>query len=819
MKNIVRILILFISFSIIISSCIDDDGLTSINETIPTNIEAIVTFSSDNSGTVTIEPFAQGAAGFQILFGDEENEEPTEVPIGESASNVYGEGTFMATITAVSVSGGTASITEDIMISFDPPENLAVDIQTQDLRTIVTPSATGVAAFDVFFGIADTVEAVTIAPGESAEGVFPNEGEFQIVTVARSSGAASTRDTSTVTVRQNVVLPLGFESTRPMFTGFEGAFTEIISNPASDGTNQSTTVARTIKSEGSTASAGSFLELDEPINFNVFNQIAISVNIPVDSASIVLRLEPAGGSSIDAIEVDALSTVVDEWQELLFDFRGEITTETEFQRITIVFDTENTGSGAAFLFDNIVPQVAPTAMLPEGFEADTIPVELFAFGGTIEEGVIANPFPSGINRSENVGTVIKGNGASATAGVGIRFAQNIDFSGLQFLTVDVFSPRAGVPIRLRAQDASDFNTGFDVTITNTLGGQWEELFFDFAGVDLDQNLNELILFFDDGNMGDGTNYLFDNFEFSNGGGAPPMPDPEPELGPIELLTNGDFENGAEPWLAGVENGIDPGLLTTDGGNTFYSVNVDSPNPDQPFLVNLSQMVEIINGSTYILTFTAFSDVSRGITAGIGLSDGDFSNNTETVNLSTESQTFTLILPANGFGAPNARVLFDLNGESGMVNIDDVSLLLFNDGLLSNGNFEDGAVPWTIGTGTDPVPIAMEDGNSFYSVDVQAAGAPFDVNMSQTVQIAQGETYTLTFNAWSNVSRSIIAGIGLSDGDFSNNSVAVNLSTEIQNFTLTLTADGFGANNARVLFDNGAEIGVVNIDNVSLVLVE
>jgi hypothetical protein len=33
-------------------------------------------------------------------------------------------------------------------------------------------------------------------------------------------------------------------------------------------------------------------------------------------------------------------------------------------------------------------------------------------------------------------------------------------------------------------------------------------------------------------------------------------------------------------------------------------------------------------------------------------------------------------------------------------------------------------------------------------------------------IVQGKTYTLTFDAWSDRARSVIAGIGLSGGDFS-----------------------------------------------------
>ncbi|NKI33063.1 family 16 glycosylhydrolase [Croceivirga thetidis] len=138
------------------------------------------------------------------------------------------------------------------------------------------------------------------------------------------------------------------------------------------------------------------------------------------------------------------------------------------------------------------------------------------------------------------------------------------------------------------------------------------------------------------------------------------------------------------------------------------------------------------------------------------------------------------------------------------------------GELINGDFEAGADPWTVGVGSDPAPVVTVDGNTYYSVMVETAGDVFSVNLSQTgLNIVPGTNYVLQFDAWSDRDRSIIAGIGLSGGDFANSSVPVNLTMDMQTFTLNLNADGFGDANSRVLFDNGGEVGMVNIDNVSL----
>ena len=84
-------------------------------------------------------------------------------------------------------------------------------------------------------------------------------------------------------------------------------------------------------------------------------------------------------------------------------------------------------------------------------------------------------------------------------------------------------------------------------------------------------------------------------------------------------------------------------------------------------------MEIIQGKTYFLTFDAWSDTNRSIDAGIGLSADPWSNDKETIQITPKRTTFTLTLDSAGFGALDARVLFDIGGEVGEVNIDDVSL--------------------------------------------------------------------------------------------------------------------------------------------------
>lgn len=280
-----------------------------------------------------------------------------------------------------------------------------------------------------------------------------------------------------------------------------------------------------------------------------------------------------------------------------------------------------------------------------------------------------------------------------------------------------------------------------------------------------------------------------------------------------LLTNGDFEDGSTSWLVGVDDNS-PAPVVTTAGNTHYSVNVTAAG--NPYDVNMSQKVEIIQGKTYTLTFDAWSDRSRAIVAGIGLSKDPWSNDAETVDINTTRTTYTLTLSSADFGAADARVIFDLGAAIGVVNIDNVSLIAGTGNILANSNFEDGSTSWIVGVDDNsPAPVVTTAGNTYYSVNVTAAGNAYDVNLSQKVAIVQGNTYTLTFEAWSDRSRAIVAGIGLSKDPWSNDSETVNITATKTVYTLNLSAAEFGATDARVIFDLGAAIGVVNIDNVSL----
>jgi len=397
----------------------------------------------------------------------------------------------------------------------------------------------------------------------------------------------------------------------------------------------------------------------------------------------------------------------------------------------------------------------------------------------------------------------------AYAGI-ITEAAPINAAAMEMVHFDVWSTNVNAfKIKFVDFNGTGYNGGTDnieFEVSNTIDQEGEWVSFDLPLSDFTDvpfsDINQTVISADPV----GTVFI-DNLYFYKAASGPSFDD--------GLLTNGDFENGSDSWIVGVDDSA-PATVVTTNGNTYYSVNVEAAG--NVYDVNVSQKVALNEGTSYTLTFDAWSDTNRSIVAGIGLSGPPWTNTGAPLDITTSRTTFSFTYSSIGFGASDARVLFDIGGEVGLVNIDNVSLIVGSGNLLSNGDFENGSDPWIVGVDdSTPAPVVTNNGNTYYSVNVETAGNVYDVNMSQKVELIEGNSYTLTFDAWSDTSRTIVAGIGLSGPPWTNTGAPLSITTTRTTYTFTYTAIGFGATDARVLFDIGGEVGLVNIDDVTLSL--
>lgn len=227
--------------------------------------------------------------------------------------------------------------------------------------------------------------------------------------------------------------------------------------------------------------------------------------------------------------------------------------------------------GFLFFFLLLLASNSFTQSLPINFEGDVTTANFVNFdGGTAI--VTDNPQTSGINTSANVGRIVRDGGA-IFAGSKILLDNNLDFSVLTKITMKVYTTApAGTTVKFKLEGAGPATEADALT---TVSGQWETLEWVFLGVS--NQLNEVVLMFDFGNVGDGSansTFYFDDIEQIAGPTAP-----VPATLPIDFessVVSTDFisydgaslEVVANPQMNGINTSSTVAQVVKDGGRFF-----------------------------------------------------------------------------------------------------------------------------------------------------------------------------------------------------------------------------------------------------------
>lgn len=290
------------------------------------------------------------------------------------------------------------------------------------------------------------------------------------------------------------VTPISFETGFEM-SSFDGGDIMLVGNPDATG-NTSGMVLKLVKGDGQTW-AGS--KLTVPSAFSVANTtVTAKVWSPRVGLNLLMKYEDATAwpNTVASAEIVATTTVANQWEELTFDFAG-IDATVDFVNLVLIMDNGTVGDGSddyTLYIDDI------SAAASFDFE---IAKAISSFDGG-EMSVVANPDATG-NTSPMVAKLVKGAGQT-WAGSKITTATPFVFGGTT-VTVQVYSPRVGLELLMKFEDATAWpNTvaTAEVVATTTVANQWEELTFDFAGLDATVDFLNLVLIMDNGTAGDGS---------------------------------------------------------------------------------------------------------------------------------------------------------------------------------------------------------------------------------------------------------------------------------------------------------------------------
>jgi len=504
-----------------IVSCEDADKLQNVNLGQPGNISVDFDITQNNSGLVSITPSGNNVSEFRIDFGDGSEVSPA-FQNGNSVEHIYEEGTYNVSVSGFNLNGASTTITQELVISFLPPENLEVDITkaADDPFTInIEASATNAVGFDVFFGDEqEGDEATTFMLNESISHTYEEVGTYTVTLTALSGGEATTTYTEEIEIFDPLVLPIDFESETidyafNNFGGGEDLGIPIVDNPDSNAVNDSPKVGSYTKVAASEPWAGTAATLNTPIGFSGTSSISVDVYSPSAGTPVLLKIENSQDPENQFLEVEMNTTVANEWETLTFTFT-DIEEDVDYDNVVLFFNFNTPGTGETYYFDNIQLAQLFTVELPLDFESDPEDYEFTEFGGA-PTNVEANPDPSGENTSAQVAKTLKTDGAQDFAAAFIDLNTAVDFTISDQIELKVWSAVPDTNVILKFEDINNSDNAAEATATTTTTGQWETLTFDFSGADTSFELKRTIVFFNLGTAGQGNEYYFDDINYIN----------------------------------------------------------------------------------------------------------------------------------------------------------------------------------------------------------------------------------------------------------------------------------------------------------------
>ena len=566
MKKFKYLLNIFLA-SILVFACVEEienniDFVDTID--VPTNISAMISITQDNTGVVTITPTGEGVVSYSVDFGDGSNESESINP-GNSVVHTYPEGTYEATIIAVGLNGEVTETVVSVVVSYSAPENLVVVINNvpgNPFDINVSATADLAASFEVYFGDQGPEEAPTpLQIGETLTYTYSAVGEYSVTVVALSGGAATTEYIEVITITNPLLMPIDFEdsSLNYSFVDFGNAQSTVIPNPDPSAINTSATVGQSFKFNGSETWAGSFLTIDEPVDFSSLNNIAVDVWTSEFGEVVKLKLENSANPDINT-EVDMTTSVNQGWETLIYDFSASDLSQ-DYDRIVIFFDFGNVGDDTSYYFDNIrlsLPAVSNFTTV-EDFQGE-LPGN-FAFGGVEGVQLVSNPNPTGVNTTSTAMQFTKTDGAEVWGGMGFAVDGIINFNGTNQIKINSYAPEAGkvVKVKLETIEGNVDGLTYEFDMTTTVANQWEVLTYDFsAAPDLDYV--SFIVFYDFGNQNAGV-YHFDEIQVGMGEYIPSQA-PSIAIENFEGELPGNFAFGGVEGVQIVENPNVSGTNTT-----------------------------------------------------------------------------------------------------------------------------------------------------------------------------------------------------------------------------------------------------------------
>ena len=468
-----------------------------------------------------------------------------------------GGGTADTTAPVVTITDSVSATTAtgDVTFTFTFNEDVGTSFTVDDVA--VTGGTKG-----AFTRIGGTSATLVVTPTPNASGSIEVTLASGRVTDAAGNGnaaASSLQAFNTVVPVVETRLVTFDETTAPTLTGFGGAEDATVVVDPAGGTNK---VAKIVKSGTAELWAGTTVSVCAnnaiaTIPFSAtLKTLTARVYSPNAGIPVRMKVEDAADPA-KSVETEATVTTANGWQTLTFNFANQaagtaaLNLANTYNKVSVFFNFGQTGvqAGGAktyYLDDLSFSGSAFTAACAGAggggggattatitMDETTAPV-LTGFGGAEDSSIVADP-AGGTNK---VAKVVKSATAELWAGTTISTGASQSINTIAFtatnqtITVRVYAPAAGKPVRLKVENAADPTVSVETEATTTTAAGWQTLSFNFANqaagtaaLNLAATYNKVSVFPNfgtPGSAGGGGTWYFEDIAYpvaSTGGGG------------------------------------------------------------------------------------------------------------------------------------------------------------------------------------------------------------------------------------------------------------------------------------------------------------
>ncbi|MBN2532703.1 MAG: carbohydrate binding domain-containing protein [Spirochaetales bacterium] len=294
----------------------------------------------------------------------------------------------------------------------------------------------------------------------------------------------------------------------------------------------------------------------------------------------------------------------------------------------------------------------------------------------------------------------------------------------------------------------------------------------------------------------------------------------------DYLVYTDFSDGADGWY--LNDWEEPAADVEYNNEEAHIIHNGIASPHffgQQFSL---EHIRIVHGITYTVSFDARSAAPRDIQVDVSESNGDYTvySTSETLGITTAMARYTFGFTMNDATDPDARIVFNVGASTDDIWLDNIAMQYSeleapeaekDDAVVLEENFN-GEIDWGFNPWQPSWPSAeIEYADSQAHITYLAlAEDPWGQQLSKGIELEQGASYIVSFDARSTAPRPLNAAVLNSVTYNTYGAGAFTLSTNTRTYSFRFTLEHEATEHDIIQFNLGTDTHELWLDNIRIV---